>query len=63
MFVSLLHVRERVVTYLSENERLFVVGWVQAVVHHHAGAKLFADGVGGKAVHIHFDIRADLLIR
>lgn len=48
---------------LSEDERLLVVVRIQAVVHHHARAELFPDGVGGKAVHVHLHICADLLIR
>lgn len=48
--------------YLSEDERLFVVGGVQPVVHHHTCAELLPDGVRRQPVHVHLDVRADFLV-
>lgn len=59
-----MHRREKInQAYLSKNERFLVVGGIEPVVHHHAGAKLFAYGVGRQAVHVHLHVGADLLIR
>ena len=49
--------------HLSEQEGFFVVDGVESVGRHHAGAELLADGVGGKPVHVHFHVRANLLVR
>lgn len=48
--------------HLSEDERLFVVGGVQPVVHHHARAELLPDGVRRQPVHVHLHVRADFLV-
>lgn len=49
--------------YLSENEGLLVVGRVQSIVHHHASAELFPNGVRRQSVHVDFNVSADFLIR
>lgn len=49
-------------SYLSEDEGLLVVGWVQSVVHHHTCAKLLPDGVCRQPVHVDLHIRADFLV-
>lgn len=49
--------------YLSEDERLLVVGRVQSIVHHHASAKLFPDGVRWQSIHVDFNVGPDFLVR
>ena len=48
---------------LSKDERLFVVDRIQSVGWNCACAKLFADRVRRKSVHVHLHVRAHLLVR
>jgi hypothetical protein len=48
--------------YLSKNEGLLVVNWIETIVLDDLGSELFSDGVGRKPVHIHLHVRADLLV-
>ena len=51
------------VAYFSEDERLFVVDRVKAVVGYGSGAELLANRVRRQPVHVHLDVSADLLVR
>jgi len=47
---------------LSKDERLLVVNGIQSVGWNRACTELFANRVGRKSVHVHFDVRTDFLI-
>lgn len=49
-------------THLPEDEGLLVVDGVESIGGHKPGPELFPDGVGGQAVHVHFDVGADFLV-
>lgn len=48
--------------YLSEEERLLIVDGVETIVWHHLGPILLSDRVGWEAIHVHFDVGANLPI-
>jgi len=49
--------------YFSEDERLFVVDGIKAVVRNSSRAKLFAYRVGRQSIHVHLHVRSDFLVR
>lgn len=49
-------------TYLSEDEGLFVVSWVQSIVHHHTCAEFLPNGVRRQPVHVNLNVCADFLV-
>jgi len=50
-------------TNLSEDERFLVVDRIESVVWHSAGPEFLADCVRRQSIHVHLDVRADLLVR
>lgn len=63
MTVSIIASLSCLASYLSENKGLFVVGWIQSIVHHHACAELFPNCIRRQAVHINFNVCANFFVR
>lgn len=48
--------------YFTEQERFFIVDWIEAVGSNHTSTEFFANRIGWQTVHVHFNISSYFLI-
>lgn len=48
--------------YLSEQKWFLIVLWVETIAGNHTCPEFLPDGVGGKTVHVHLNVRSNLLV-